>query len=156
MNQALLKQIAAFKDRVIHTFHSEGAGGGHAPDIIKVCGLSNVLPSSTNPTRPFTKNTIDEHLDMLMVCHHLDSNIPEDVAFAESRIRPQTIAAEDILHDKGAISIMSSDSQAMGRVGEVIIRTWQTADKMKKQFGRLESEKIMPADNFRVLRYIAK
>lgn len=148
--------IAAFKDRVIHTFHSEGAGGGHAPDIIKVCGLSNVLPSSTNPTRPFTKNTIDEHLDMLMVCHHLDSNIPEDVAFAESRIRPQTIAAEDILHDKGAISIMSSDSQAMGRVGEVIIRTWQTADKMKKQFGRLESEKIMPADNFRVLRYIAK
>ena len=148
--------IEAFKDRVIHTFHSEGAGGGHAPDIIKVCGLANVLPSSTNPTRPFTKNTIDEHLDMLMVCHHLDSKIPEDVAFAESRIRPQTIAAEDILHDQGAISIMSSDSQAMGRVGEVIIRTWQTADKMKKQFGTLESDTPMPADNFRVLRYISK
>ena len=148
--------IEAFKDRVIHTFHSEGAGGGHAPDIIKVCGLANVLPSSTNPTRPFTKNTIDEHLDMLMVCHHLDSKIPEDVAFAESRIRPQTIAAEDILHDQGAISIMSSDSQAMGRVGEVIIRTWQTADKMKKQFGTLESDTSMPADNFRVLRYISK
>ena len=132
---------------MIHTFHSEGAGGGHAPDIIKVCGLANVLPSSTNPTRPFTKNTIDEHLDMLMVCHHLDSKIPEDVAFAESRIRPQTIAAEDILHDQGAISIMSSDSQAMGRVGEVIIRTWQTADKMKKQFGTLKSDTSMPADN---------
>ncbi len=148
--------IAAFKDRVIHTFHSEGAGGGHAPDIIKVCGLPNVLPSSTNPTRPFTINTIDEHLDMLMVCHHLDSKIPEDVAFAESRIRPQTIAAEDILHDRGAISIMSSDSQAMGRVGEVIIRTWQTADKMKRQFGKLESETHPAADNFRVLRYLAK
>lgn len=148
--------IAAFKDRVIHTFHSEGAGGGHAPDIMKVCGLPNVLPSSTNPTRPFTVNTIDEHLDMLMVCHHLDSKIPEDVAFAESRIRPQTIAAEDILHDRGAISIMSSDSQAMGRVGEVIIRTWQTADKMKRQFGKLESETHPAADNFRVLRYVAK
>ena len=148
--------IAAFKDRVIHTFHSEGAGGGHAPDIMKVCSLPNVLPSSTNPTRPFTVNTIDEHLDMLMVCHHLDSKIPEDVAFAESRIRPQTIAAEDILHDRGAISIMSSDSQAMGRVGEVIIRTWQTADKMKKQFGKLESDSHPAADNFRVLRYVAK
>ena len=148
--------IGAFKDRVIHTFHSEGAGGGHAPDILKVCGLPNVLPSSTNPTRPYTINTIDEHLDMLMVCHHLDSKIPEDVAFAESRIRPQTIAAEDILHDRGAISIMSSDSQAMGRVGEVLIRTWQTADKMKQQFGKLESETHTAADNFRVLRYIAK
>ena len=148
--------IGAFKDRVIHTFHSEGAGGGHAPDILKVCGLPNVLPSSTNPTRPYTINTIDEHLDMLMVCHHLDSKIPEDVAFAESRIRPQTIAAEDILHDRGAISIMSSDSQAMGRVGEVIVRTWQTADKMKKQFGQLSSEQHPAADNFRVLRYIAK
>lgn len=148
--------IKAFKDRVIHTFHSEGAGGGHAPDILKVCGEANVLPSSTNPTRPFTVNTIDEHLDMLMVCHHLDSKIPEDVAFAESRIRPQTIAAEDILHDRGAISIMSSDSQAMGRVGEVLIRTWQTADKMKKQFGKLESDVHTAADNFRVLRYIAK
>lgn len=148
--------IGAFKDRVIHTFHSEGAGGGHAPDILKVCGQPNVLPSSTNPTRPYTVNTIDEHLDMLMVCHHLDSKIPEDVAFAESRIRPQTIAAEDILHDRGAISIMSSDSQAMGRVGEVIIRTWQTADKMKKQFGKLESKTHPEADNFRALRYIAK
>jgi len=148
--------IGAFKDRVIHTFHSEGAGGGHAPDILKVCGLPNVLPSSTNPTRPYTINTIDEHLDMLMVCHHLDSKIPEDVAFAESRIRPQTIAAEDILHDRGAISIMSSDSQAMGRVGEVLIRTWQTADKMKQQFGKLESATHPAADNFRVLRYIAK
>jgi urease subunit alpha len=148
--------IKAFKNRVIHTFHSEGAGGGHAPDILKVCGEANVIPSSTNPTRPFTVNTIDEHLDMLMVCHHLDSKIPEDVAFAESRIRPQTIAAEDILHDKGAISIMSSDSQAMGRVGEVLIRTWQTADKMKKQFGKLKSDTHTAADNFRVLRYIAK
>ena len=148
--------LAAFKGRVIHTFHSEGAGGGHAPDIMKVCAEPNVLPSSTNPTRPFTVNTIDEHLDMLMVCHHLDSKIPEDVAFAESRIRPQTIAAEDILHDRGAISIMSSDSQAMGRVGEVVIRTWQTADKMKKQFGKLESETHPAADNFRVLRYVAK
>ena len=148
--------IAAFKGRTIHTFHSEGAGGGHAPDIMRVCGEKNVLPSSTNPTRPFTKNTIDEHLDMLMVCHHLDSKIPEDVAFAESRIRPETIAAEDLLHDLGAISIMSSDSQAMGRVGEVIIRTWQTAHKMKQQFGKLSSSEHTAADNFRALRYIAK
>lgn len=148
--------IKAFKNRVIHTFHSEGAGGGHAPDIIKVCGELNVLPSSTNPTRPFTVNTIDEHLDMLMVCHHLDSKIPEDVAFAESRIRPETIAAEDLLHDLGAFSIMSSDSQAMGRVGEVISRTWQTAHKMKTQFGKLESESHPAADNFRALRYVAK
>ncbi len=147
--------IRAFKGRTIHTFHSEGAGGGHAPDIIKVCGEPNVLPSSTNPTRPFTVNTIDEHLDMLMVCHHLDSKIPEDVAFAESRIRPETIAAEDLLHDLGAFSMMSSDSQAMGRVGEVITRTWQTAHKMKVQFGRLEAP-ARPADNFRALRYIAK
>ncbi len=147
--------IAAFKDRTIHAFHTEGAGGGHAPDIIKVCGLNNVLPSSTNPTRPFTVNTLDEHLDMLMVCHHLDSNIPEDVAFAESRIRRETIAAEDILHDMGAFSIIASDSQAMGRVGEVLIRTWQTADKMKKQRGRLPEEKG-DNDNFRVKRYIAK
>jgi urease subunit alpha len=146
--------LAAFKGRTIHTFHSEGAGGGHAPDIIRVCGELNVLPSSTNPTRPFTVNTIAEHLDMLMVCHHLDSKIPEDVAFAESRIRPETIAAEDLLHDLGAISIMSSDSQAMGRVGEVITRTWQTAHKMKVQFGTLESDR--PADNFRALRYVAK
>ena len=130
-----------FKGRNIHAFHTEGAGGGHAPDIIKVCGLANVLPSSTNPTRPFTVNTVDEHLDMLMVCHHLDPRIPEDVAFAESRIRRETIAAEDILHDIGAFSMISSDSQAMGRVGEVIIRTWQTADKMKRQRGRLEGEK---------------
>jgi len=148
--------IKAFKNRVIHTFHSEGAGGGHAPDIIKVCGELNVLPSSTNPTRPYTVNTIDEHLDMLMVCHHLDSKIPEDVAFAESRIRPETIAAEDRLHDLGAFSIMSSDSQAMGRVGEVISRTWQTAHKMKCQFGKLESDVHSAADNFRALRYIAK
>ncbi len=148
--------IAAIKGRVIHTFHSEGAGGGHAPDIIKVCGELNVLPSSTNPTRPYTINTIDEHLDMLMVCHHLDSKIPEDVAFAESRIRPETIAAEDILHDLGAFSIMSSDSQAMGRVGEVICRTWQTAHKMKEQRGKLESTEHPAADNFRALRYIAK
>jgi len=156
--------IRAFKGRTIHTFHSEGAGGGHAPDIIRVCGEANVLPSSTNPTRPFTVNTIDEHLDMLMVCHHLDSRIPEDVAFAESRIRPETIAAEDLLHDLGAFSMMSSDSQAMGRVGEVITRTWQTAHKMKVQFGKLED--VLPtgsprpahsaADNFRALRYIAK
>jgi urease subunit alpha len=146
--------IRAFKGRTIHTFHSEGAGGGHAPDIIRVCGEANVLPSSTNPTRPFTVNTIDEHLDMLMVCHHLDSKIPEDVAFAESRIRPETIAAEDILHDLGAFSMMSSDSQAMGRVGEVITRTWQTAHKMKTQFGRMGSDR--PADNFRALRYVAK
>ena len=127
--------IKAFKGRTIHAFHTEGAGGGHAPDIIRVAGLPNVLPSSTNPTRPFTRNTLDEHLDMLMVCHHLDSAIPEDLAFAESRIRKETIAAEDILHDLGALSMMSSDSQAMGRVGEVIIRTWQTADKMKRQRG---------------------
>ncbi len=147
--------IAAFKGRTIHTFHSEGAGGGHAPDIIRVCGEANVLPSSTNPTRPFTVNTIDEHLDMLMVCHHLDSKIPEDVAFAESRIRPETIAAEDLLHDLGAFSMMSSDSQAMGRVGEVITRTWQTAHKMKVQFGVLESDD-RKADNFRALRYVAK
>ncbi|KAL5552461.1 hypothetical protein UlMin_039862 [Ulmus minor] len=164
--------IAAFKGRTIHTYHSEGAGGGHAPDIIKVCGVKNVLPSSTNPTRPFTVNTIDEHLDMLMVCHHLDKDIPEDVAFAESRIRAETIAAEDILHDIGAISIISSDSQAMGRIGEVIIRTWQTAHKMKSQRGSLEPsrsnedspqikrQKIDPSgesnDNFRIKRYIAK
>jgi len=146
---------AAFKDRVIHTFHTEGAGGGHAPDIIKLCGLANVLPSSTNPTRPFTVNTLDEHLDMLMVCHHLDSRIQEDVAFAESRIRRETIAAEDILHDLGAFSIIASDSQAMGRIGEVIIRTWQTADKMKQQRGAL-SEDGAGNDNFRVKRYIAK
>jgi len=148
--------IAAFKGRTIHTFHSEGAGGGHAPDIIRVCGEANVLPSSTNPTRPFTVNTIDEHLDMLMVCHHLDSKIPEDVAFAESRIRPETIAAEDMLHDLGAFSMMSSDSQAMGRVGEVITRTWQTAHKMKVQFGVLPSPGHPLADNFRALRYVAK
>jgi urease subunit alpha len=152
--------IRAFKGRTIHTFHSEGAGGGHAPDIIRVCGEANVLPSSTNPTRPFTVNTIDEHLDMLMVCHHLDSKIPEDVAFAESRIRPETIAAEDLLHDLGAFSMMSSDSQAMGRVGEVITRTWQTAHKMKVQFGALEPTAAAAAhsgaDNFRALRYIAK
>jgi urease subunit alpha len=146
--------IAAFKGRTIHAFHTEGAGGGHAPDIIKVAGLPNVLPSSTNPTRPYTVNTIDEHLDMLMVCHHLDSSIPEDVAFAESRIRRETIAAEDILHDLGALSMMSSDSQAMGRVGEVIIRTWQTAHKMKIQRGTLPGDGA--ADNNRVKRYIAK
>ncbi len=148
--------LRAFKGRTIHTFHSEGAGGGHAPDIIRVCGEANVLPSSTNPTRPFTVNTIDEHLDMLMVCHHLDSKIPEDVAFAESRIRPETIAAEDCLHDLGAISMMSSDSQAMGRIGEVILRTWQTADKMKQQLGPLAGPSHPDADNFRVLRYLAK
>ncbi|OSQ40681.1 urease subunit alpha [Thalassospira mesophila] len=146
---------AAFKGRTIHTFHTEGAGGGHAPDIIKLCGEANVLPSSTNPTRPFTVNTIDEHLDMLMVCHHLDPKIPEDVAFAESRIRRETIAAEDILHDLGAFSIISSDSQAMGRVGEVICRTWQTADKMKKQRGNLPEDGA-GNDNFRAKRYIAK
>ena len=147
--------VAAFKDRTIHAFHTEGAGGGHAPDIIKVCGEDNVIPSSTNPTRPFTVNTVDEHLDMLMVCHHLDPKIPEDVAFAESRIRRETIAAEDILHDLGAFSIIASDSQAMGRVGEVITRTWQTADKMKKQRGSLPQE-TGDNDNFRVRRYIAK
>ena len=144
--------IAAFKGRTIHAFHTEGAGGGHAPDILKVAGLSNVIPSSTNPTRPYTRNTLAEHLDMLMVCHHLDPAIPEDVAFAESRIRRETIAAEDILHDLGALSIISSDSQAMGRVGEVLIRTWQTADKMKTQRGKLGDGL---ADNFRVKRYIA-
>jgi len=146
--------IAAFKGRTIHAFHTEGAGGGHAPDILKVAGLPNVIPSSTNPTRPYTRNTLAEHLDMLMVCHHLDPSIPEDVAFAESRIRKETIAAEDILHDLGALSIISSDSQAMGRVGEVLIRTWQTADKMKKQRGPLPGDG--PADNNRVKRYIAK
>ncbi|AZF30088.1 Urease alpha subunit [Pseudomonas sp. R4-35-07] len=147
--------LAALKGRTIHTYHTEGAGGGHAPDIIKACGLPNVLPSSTNPTRPFTRNTIDEHLDMLMVCHHLDPSIAEDVAFAESRIRRETIAAEDILHDLGAFSMISSDSQAMGRVGEVITRTWQTADKMKKQRGALPGDG--PGnDNFRAKRYIAK
>ena len=147
---------AAFKGRTIHTFHTEGAGGGHAPDIIKLCGEANVIPSSTNPTRPFTVNTIDEHLDMLMVCHHLDPKIPEDVAFAESRIRRETIAAEDILHDLGAFSIISSDSQAMGRVGEVITRTWQTADKMKKQRGALPEDAGAGNDNFRAKRYVAK
>jgi urease subunit alpha len=147
--------IRAFKGRTIHAFHTEGAGGGHAPDIIRVAGLENVLPSSTNPTRPFTRNTLDEHLDMLMVCHHLDGSIPEDLAFAESRIRKETIAAEDILHDLGALSMMSSDSQAMGRVGEVIIRTWQTADKMKRQRGPLEGDSSRN-DNTRVKRYVAK
>ncbi len=147
--------IAAFKGRTIHTYHSEGAGGGHAPDIIRICGEPNVLPSSTNPTRPYTVNTIDEHLDMLMVCHHLDPNLPEDVAFAESRIRGETIAAEDILHDMGAISMMSSDSQAMGRIGEVITRTWQTADKMKHQRGRLPGEQG-DNDNLRIKRYLSK
>jgi urease subunit alpha len=147
--------LAAFKGRTIHTYHTEGAGGGHAPDIIRVCGEPNVLPSSTNPTRPFTVNTLDEHLDMLMVCHHLDRNLPEDVAFAESRIRGETIAAEDILHDLGAISMISSDSQAMGRIGEVITRTWQTAHKMKSQRGPLPQE-TAGNDNFRIRRYIAK
>ncbi|WP_298970513.1 urease subunit alpha [uncultured Roseobacter sp.] len=147
--------VAAMKGRTIHAFHTEGAGGGHAPDIIKICGDANVIPSSTNPTRPFTVNTLEEHLDMLMVCHHLDKSIPEDVAFAESRIRRETIAAEDILHDMGAFSIIASDSQAMGRVGEVLIRTWQTADKMKKQRGRLVEE-TGENDNRRVRRYIAK
>ena len=147
--------IKAFKNRTIHAYHTEGAGGGHAPDIIKLCGLSNVIPSSTNPTMPYTVNTIDEHLDMLMVCHHLDKKVPEDIAFAESRIRKETIAAEDILHDLGAFSIIASDSQAMGRVGEVIIRTWQTAHKMKKQRGALSEEKSNN-DNYRVKRYISK
>jgi len=147
--------IGALKGRTIHAFHTEGAGGGHAPDIIKICGQSNVIPSSTNPTRPYTVNTVAEHLDMLMVCHHLSPSIPEDIAFAESRIRKETIAAEDILHDIGAFSIISSDSQAMGRVGEVAIRTWQTADKMKRQRGRLKEE-TGENDNFRVRRYIAK
>ncbi|MEF2553023.1 urease subunit alpha [Aurantimonas sp. A2-1-M11] len=147
--------VDAFKGRTIHAFHTEGAGGGHAPDIIKVCGLPNVIPSSTNPTRPYTTNTLEEHLDMLMVCHHLDASIPEDIAFAESRIRKETIAAEDILHDLGAFSIIASDSQAMGRVGEVIIRTWQTADKMKRQRGRLAGE-TGDNDNLRARRYVAK
>jgi urease subunit alpha len=152
--------IAAFKNRTIHTYHTEGAGGGHAPDIIKVCAEANVLPSSTNPTRPYTLNTLEEHLDMLMVCHHLDRGIPEDVAFAESRIRRETIAAEDILHDLGAFSMIASDSQAMGRVGEVIIRTWQTAHKMKVQRGFLSPDlgegQGVQADNFRAKRYVAK
>ncbi len=147
--------INAFKGRTIHTYHTEGAGGGHAPDIIKAAAFENVLPSSTNPTMPFTKNTLDEHLDMLMVCHHLDKNVPEDIAFADSRIRPETIAAEDVLHDMGIFSMMSSDSQAMGRVGEVITRTWQTADKMKKQRGHLPEDSERN-DNFRIRRYIAK
>ena len=147
--------IAAFAQRTIHTYHTEGAGGGHAPDIIKVCGTANVLPSSTNPTRPYTVNTVDEHLDMLMVCHHLSASIPEDVAFAESRIRRETIAAEDILHDLGAFSMIASDSQAMGRVGEVITRTWQTAHKMKVQRGSLSGDPGRH-DNLRVKRYISK
>ena len=146
--------IAAFKGRTIHTYHTEGAGGGHAPDIIRLCGESNVLPSSTNPTMPFTRNTMDEHLDMLMVCHHLSASIPEDVAFADSRIRPETIAAEDILHDMGALSMIASDSQAMGRIGEVICRTWQTADKMKKQRGRVDE--AGDNDNIRAKRYVSK
>ena len=148
--------IAAFKDRAIHTYHTEGAGGGHAPDIISVVEHANVLPSSTNPTRPYTRNTLDEHLDMLMVCHHLSKNIPEDVAFAESRIRAETIAAEDVLHDLGAISMMSSDSQAMGRCGEVILRTWNTAHKNKVQRGTLKEDEGTGADNFRVKRYVSK
>ena len=147
--------VKAIDNRTIHAFHTEGAGGGHAPDIIKVCGEKNVIPSSTNPTRPYTINTLEEHLDMLMVCHHLDKSIPEDIAFAESRIRKETIAAEDILHDLGAFSIIASDSQAMGRVGEVIIRTWQTAHKMKVQRGRLKEENG-ENDNVRVKRYLAK
>jgi urease subunit alpha len=148
--------VAAFKGRTIHAYHTEGAGGGHAPDIMKIAGLKNVLPSSTNPTRPFTVNTLDEHLDMLMVCHHLSPSIPEDLAFAESRIRKETIAAEDILHDFGALSMMASDSQAMGRVGEVIIRTWQTAHKMKMQRGPLQQDQGTGNDNFRAKRYVAK
>ncbi len=148
--------IGAFKDRVIHTYHTEGAGGGHAPDIIRACAYPNVLPSSTNPTRPYTHNTVDEHLDMLMVCHHLDSNIPEDVAFADSRIRKETIAAEDLFHDLGAFSMIASDSQAMGRVGEVVTRTWQTAHKMKVQRGLLQEDLALGADNFRAKRYVAK
>lgn len=148
--------LAAFKGRCIHTYHTEGAGGGHAPDIIVACSLPNVLPSSTNPTRPYTINTVDEHLDMLMVCHHLDPNIPEDVAFADSRIRRETIAAEDILHDMGVISMISSDSQAMGRIGEVVCRTWQTAHKMRVQRGLLPEDEERGTDNFRVKRYIAK
>ncbi|MFM7796757.1 MAG: urease subunit alpha, partial [Candidatus Nitrosotenuis sp.] len=147
--------IAAIKGRTIHTYHTEGAGGGHAPDIMKIASEANILPSSTNPTRPYTVNTLEEHLDMMMVCHHLNSAIPEDVSFAESRIRAETIAAEDVLHDIGALSMMSSDSQAMGRIGEVTTRTWQCADKMKKMFGRHQSEKS-DNDNFRALRYLAK
>src|SRR5258705_2646608 len=147
--------IAAIRGRTIHTYHTEGAGGGHAPDIIRLCGEPNVLPSSTNPTMPFTRNTLDEHLDMLMVCHHLSPGVPEDVAFADSRIRPETIAAEDVMHELGALSMMSSDSQAMGRIGEVICRTWQTADKMKRQRGRLPGESA-DSDNLRVRRYLAK
>ncbi len=158
LNEAgfLEDSINAINGRVIHTYHTEGAGGGHAPDIIKAAMYPNVLPSSTNPTRPYTINTIDEHLDMLMVCHHLDKSVPEDVAFADSRIRPETIAAEDILHDMGVFSMMSSDSQAMGRVAEVITRTWQTADKMKKQRGFLPEDEINNNDNFRAKRYVAK
>ncbi|MDX1269103.1 MAG: urease subunit alpha, partial [Oceanisphaera sp.] len=148
--------LAAFRGRTIHTYHTEGAGGGHAPDILKACSLPNVLPSSTNPTRPYTVNTVDEHLDMLMVCHHLDPNIPEDVAFADSRIRKETIAAEDILQDLGVISMISSDSQAMGRVGEVVCRSWQTAHKMKQQRGLLPEDQALGCDNFRAKRYIAK
>ena len=148
--------ITAFKDRTIHTYHTEGAGGGHAPDIISVVEHSNVLPSSTNPTRPYTRNTLDEHLDMVMICHHLSKSVPEDVAFAESRIRAETIAAEDVLHDLGAISMMSSDSQAMGRCGEVILRTWNTAHKNKLQRGTLKEDEGSGADNFRVKRYISK
>jgi urease len=148
--------IAAFKNRTIHTYHTEGAGGGHAPDIISVVEHTNVIPSSTNPTRPYTRNTLDEHLDMLMVCHHLSKNIPEDVAFAESRIRAETIAAEDVLHDLGAISMISSDSQAMGRCGEVILRTWNTAHKNKVQRGTLPEDEGTGADNFRVKRYVSK
>ena len=148
--------LNAFNNRVIHTYHTEGAGGGHAPDIIRACAYPNVLPSSTNPTRPYTVNTVDEHLDMLMVCHHLDSNIPEDVAFADSRIRKETIAAEDIFHDRGAFSMIASDSQAMGRVGEVVTRTWQTAHKNKVQFGLLPEDSELGCDNFRARRYIAK
>jgi urease subunit alpha len=150
------RTLEAIAGRVIHTYHTEGAGGGHAPDILKVVSYPNVLPSSTNPTKPFTQNTLDEHLDMLMVCHHLDPNVPEDIAFADSRIRKETIAAEDILHDIGAISMMSSDSQAMGRVGEVVLRTWQTADKMKRQRGKLPEDEGRLGDNVRVRRYIAK
>ncbi|GFP74749.1 urease subunit beta [Clostridium fungisolvens] len=148
--------VAAIGGRTIHTYHTEGAGGGHAPDIMKIASFPNILPSSTNPTRPYTVNTIDEHLDMLMVCHHLDKKVPEDIAFADSRIRPETIAAEDIFHDMGIFSMLSSDSQAMGRVGEVIIRTWQTADKMKKQRGLLPEDKDLGCDNFRAKRYVAK
>ena len=148
--------MAAINGRTIHTYHTEGAGGGHAPDIIKAAAFENILPSSTNPTMPFTVNTLDEHLDMLMVCHHLDNRIPEDVAFADSRIRPETIAAEDVLHDMGVFSMMSSDSQAMGRIGEVITRTWQTAHKMKEERGALKEDEGSENDNFRVKRYISK